>query len=321
MAHATTGIPPALSRALRREIEELADKIARARRGEAAGVHRARVASRRLREALPLVATIVDLDHGHLEREVRRITRALGGVREMDVARDLLQKTAQAADWRPSLVELIDRDCARIRHRREKAMAARIEPRVVDDLLSRLEALLTANEGGKAAKAAAAVAAARVRRRAAALRAALAAAGTLYSAEPLHAVRIAAKKLRYALEVAHAVTRVGVAPEIRLIKNVQTQLGTIHDLQVLQGRVQAVGSSPRLDRATSRQFAGIDQDLERRCRELHGRFLKSAPRVRALTDAMARDAALLFVRDRAGRMARMLPTRSGGLPAAAGGHR
>ena len=90
----------------------------------------------------------------------------------------------------------------------------------------------------------------------------------------------------------------------------------------MQGRVQAVASSSsKLDRATSRELAAIERGLETRCRELHARFLKSAPRVRALADALMRDAALFFVRQRTGRMARMLPTRSGALPAAAGGHR
>ncbi len=321
MTNANTGVSRALTRALRREIDGLAYEIARARRGEASGVHRARVASRRLREALPLIATMAAPDRDHLERTVRGVTRALGGVREMDVARELLQKIARADHWRPAVLALLDRDCARVRRRREKAMLAKIDPAAAGELSARLMAMVTSIEHAARGRTAAAAAASRVRQRAAALRRALAAAGTLYSAEPLHAVRIAAKKLRYALEIAHLITRVSVGREIRLIKTAQTQLGEIHDMQVLQARVQAVASGSNLDRAMSGQLAAIEEGLEKRCRGLHAKFLRSAPRVRAIADALMRDAVLLFVGPRSGRMARMFPMRPGAPLVAAGGHR
>src|SRR4029078_561600 len=87
MAHATTGIPGALARAMRRDADALALRLARRRRAAARGVHRARVASRRLREALPIASAIAHHDVRALERDMRRLTRALGGVREMDVGR------------------------------------------------------------------------------------------------------------------------------------------------------------------------------------------------------------------------------------------
>ena len=55
--------------------------------GDVTSVHRARVASRRLREVLPVLAEAAGsdaLDRGG--KQVRRITRALGPVRELDVA-------------------------------------------------------------------------------------------------------------------------------------------------------------------------------------------------------------------------------------------
>jgi CHAD domain-containing protein len=50
-------------------------------------VHQARVASRRLREALPVLRASVHQSRlGRVRRQVRRMTRALGPVRELDVA-------------------------------------------------------------------------------------------------------------------------------------------------------------------------------------------------------------------------------------------
>ena len=54
--------------------------------GDDRGVHQARVASRRLREAVPVLAA--GLKHskaGKASRKIRRLTRALGTVRELDV--------------------------------------------------------------------------------------------------------------------------------------------------------------------------------------------------------------------------------------------
>ena len=62
-----------------------------AQAGDEISVHQARVASRRLREALPVLGARADeqaLDRA--EKRVRRITRALGPVRELDVTLLLL---------------------------------------------------------------------------------------------------------------------------------------------------------------------------------------------------------------------------------------
>ena len=62
-----------------------------AARGETRAIHRARTASRRLRELLPIVdAAAPDAGARRLRREARRLTRALGPVRELDVAIDVL---------------------------------------------------------------------------------------------------------------------------------------------------------------------------------------------------------------------------------------
>ena len=59
---------------------------------------------------------------------------------------------------------------------------------------------------------------------------ALDAAGTLYAPERLHAVRIAAKKLRYGLELRATPRGLPVGSFAAALKRVQDVLGRLHDL-------------------------------------------------------------------------------------------
>ncbi len=70
------------------------------------------------------------------------------------------------------------------------------------------------------------------------------AAGHMYSPEQLHQVRIAAKKLRYAMELAFDAGVKSAAAPVRTVKRAQDTLGRLHDLQVLQAHVAAVQAEP-----------------------------------------------------------------------------
>ena len=83
------------------------------------------------------------------------------------------------------------------------------------------------------------VLAARLMRRAKDLGAALEDAGPLYVPERLHNVRIATKKLRYALEIARDAGVTAATPLVKLLKRHQERLGHLH-LEVL-GRDQIDG--------------------------------------------------------------------------------
>jgi CHAD domain-containing protein len=225
-------------RAVRRE---LADALG----GEAESVHRMRVASRRLREALP-VLTLAGTDRADmlgrrkLRRKVRRLTRALGGVREMDVALATLEEFRERS---PSLVTAIE--AVRALLERERA-ARRVE------MLRRLEAIDLRALGRKITTLVAAfdlvaddchrhlLLGARIGNRVDGLEAAVEAAGTMYAADRLHAVRIAAKKLRYALELARELARVPTLALTRRLKEMQDLLGRLHDLEVLAGHARGI---------------------------------------------------------------------------------
>ena len=74
-------------RLLRQRLLSLLDALPAAASGDVTSVHRARVASRRLREVLPVLAEAADSDAmDRAGKQVRRITQALGPIRELDVA-------------------------------------------------------------------------------------------------------------------------------------------------------------------------------------------------------------------------------------------
>src|SRR5262249_12253188 len=105
---ATTAMRTSLADVVRRQLRALLSHLPRARKGHVKDVHQARVASRRLREALPVAAVAApDLARPGLERDVRRLTRALGAVRELDVALEEFDRDLTAHRWAPLVVDRV----------------------------------------------------------------------------------------------------------------------------------------------------------------------------------------------------------------------
>ena len=261
-----------LTEAMAEQVRRFAHALGRARRGEPSGVHQARVASRRIREILPLVETweLSGEDETHRRRrrgkDVRRVAAALGAVRELDVTMGLLSEASIRHTWQPAVV-------AEVRAGLEADRASR-----VDDLLDALKKVgarsflrdLRRTTAGKAPHSTVLEQAMTNRRqsRAALLAATLQALGILYVPDRLHAVRLAAKKLRYSLETQRAVRRAAVARDIRTLTTMQEQLGELHDLQILQDRLR--GAPGQAHRAALRR---MNADIERECRALHARII------------------------------------------------
>jgi hypothetical protein len=102
----------------------------------------------------------------------------------------------------------------------------------------------------------------------------------IFAPGPLHAVRIALKKFRYALEVAERLGRFRLAGTMHRLKGLQDLLGELHDLQVLGALTRDVmAQSPASRRpALESLTSGIDGEI----RALHSRFVAERDGVVAL---------------------------------------
>jgi CHAD domain-containing protein len=295
--------PPPLVRLLERRTRALRRQLTAAIAGKDVGVHQARVASRRLREALPVLTE--GLQHtkvGKAQRKIRRLTQALGTVRELDVTLHLIDELGERPGVpRPALAEvraLVIED----RERRRTIMLHRLEGVDSVKLGRRLGAVRlalmhpTPGHGWRTALAL------RIAKRGRRLEKAIAEAGQIYAPEPLHQVRIAAKKLRYALEIADESGAAPCAATLRVIKRVQDALGRLHDLQILQHHIAAVGAAPRGRRSTpDAGLAVLARLIEDECRHLHGRYVSLLPALHEAVASARRDVPLrLTPRKRAG---------------------
>jgi len=310
MSHATTQVVRALCRALRRNADALARDFSRARRGDVGAVHRVRVATRRLRAALPLAVDAGRLNARDLARDLKRVTRALGEVREADVVRHLILDLAERQDWLPSMIARVERACVARRDERRTAMREKLSDLRGRALEKRVEVVADRLEADAPDARAVAVVYAAVRKRSRQLTIAIDGAGTVYGVEPLHAVRIATKKLRYAFEAADGVLDRADDRARRRLKRFQERLGHVHDLQMAQRYVRATQNDPDVTPGLSAQLAELDQALDVQCRQLHGQVLRERPAViKMLQDLSSAIEARLTPR-RVGRMARMRTRRT-----------
>jgi len=241
--------------------------------GDVIGVHQARVASRRLREALPVLAALTEgREVARAQRGVRHVTRLLGPVRELDVALGHLSDHLAAHHDLAAQGAVVKRWLEQTRVRRRDEMLAGLAEATLARLWRRVDALpALVTDEALARPEWRMVLARRLRKRADVLAREIERTGVLYDAHALHAVRIATKKLRYAVELAGEVRLGATAAALRSLKRQQELLGDVHDLEVLMGFADhAVAEIP-----TRVRVARLVGEWQRECRELHARYLRS----------------------------------------------
>lgn len=250
-------------------------------RGDHHGVHQARVATRRLREAVPVLTAGVKAGGktARAKRKIRRLTRALGTVRELDVTMHILDELARRPEIPRNALEDVRGHVIGERDERRKVMLERLEGVNSQKLSRRLHAVVAALAEGDA-NAWRLTLSARILKRAKRFSTAVHEAGHIYAPERLHQVRISAKKLRYALELAADGGVAAAQPLVSELKRTQDTLGRLHDLQVLQHHVAEVQTAPPIRRTGA--DGGLDaiaRALEAECRHLHGKYLATYPRL------------------------------------------
>jgi CHAD domain-containing protein len=276
---------PDLAALITRRHDVLRANVEGARDGKVDGVHQARVASRRLREVVPVLGHgLDDVKVKALRKDLRNLTRALGPVRELDVATGMIEAlTLDHADGdrlRATWLAQIKRQ----RHAPVRALHSALAARRRDRLDEELE-VFAAGRAASSDEAWRESLARRLTERAIGLRTRIARTGTLYRPEPLHDVRIATKQLRYVLEITAESGLMRLARPLRTLKAAQESLGKLHDLDVLFTLLYTVpGASP--GEPFQHAAAAVVTTLERQSRRLHARYLRTRgalERVTALT--------------------------------------
>jgi CHAD domain-containing protein len=259
--------------------------------GRTAGLHKTRVASRRIREALPIVgATAPPAKVKKLRRKMRALTRSLGPIRELDVELDILEDKSKTEGVPGRAIEMVRREVASRRQALRDELAGNAPVGDLKKLLKKLERVAEKGARGRGRGAREAkgkrqkadgdfealwrgVLAARLMRRAKAMALAIEGAGAVYIPERLHVVRISTKKLRYALEIARDAGVTAATPLIRVLRPHQERLGHLHDLQMLLKHVRETEASPGVGSRVNDLTAYADS-LDRECRRLHAFFVE-----------------------------------------------
>jgi CHAD domain-containing protein len=274
-----------LRTSLSKRRDALAKHLPNALTGDSHSVHQARVASRRLRETLPIVGA--DLDGAKdakgakkVRRRMRQLTRALGPVRELEVTLGMVAPDGGAdgekdptARGREHVAAMLRRDLEKARER----LTAEISGQKVEDWLGQMEAIEQAIDPVEAPTKWRSELAERLDTRAANLRKALDDAGVLFDSERLHQVRIALKRLRYALELAGELRVASTAAAVRDLKKVQDILGTLHDHDVLMEYTSSAAAQPGLTRVTRASLTALNSSFDRTRHELHAQFVAARP--------------------------------------------
>ncbi len=268
------------------DFSKLSDGVGR---NDAGTIHKARVASRRLQEFLP----VLDLDAGvaaRIGRRLRRVTRQLGAIREIDVLVQQLESLgveehSGAHSVRLAILEAYrDREkaCRRVATKSLDDDLARVDRQLhkISSRLEQLDQLPTTRPWVRVIEA-------RVVRRATKLRAALERAGVMYWPERLHKVRIAVKKLRYAVELSLDASLSGTKADALALKRSQDLLGRLHDLQTLIDYIRRLPVSIELSDSSSRHESdALFGSLENDCRRLHGRYVRGRSAMVAMCDRL-----------------------------------
>jgi len=279
------------SQLLKTRLRRLTRTFAGLDHGDIVALHRARVASRRLRGLLPLL----ELDRRRarrLGRRLRKITSRLGVVRELDVLLLLIDELhVSRRPHRPALGRIAV-SVGKARTQARKRLVRRLPMDELQKVARRLgdvvdELREMEKDGPAVARAWRWAVDASLVARASRVRNAMITAGAVYLPERLHGVRLAVKKLRYAMELAAEIAGTS-DPDLLVLRRTQETLGGMHDRQVLIDYVrQEQASLTPPDLTMWRNLDALVVALEDDCRRLHARYMRLRSDLEAIADKLS----------------------------------
>ena len=273
---------------LRERIRAVFRRMPHALAGDEEALHQMRIAARRLRVALPLLARKPEGRRVRRSlRVLRQVTRSAGASRDLDVGVALLAERRDAAatpEW-----ALLRRRMRAARARSRTRMAEALLDLEIAALRRHLRAVLAMRAGGLF------LVLRRLRETRAALGAevlaSIATLGETFDAKALHALRIRVRRLRYLGELADAFRGQVSAAPVEL-KEMQDHLGLIQDAFVLSAWFdrQARAAQTRGQQDLAREARAHKAFFVEASRAHHRAFLAQSPAdaVRRALAAMAR---------------------------------
>ena len=272
---------------LLRQVENFLALLPTVRDGDSAAIHDGRVATRRMRELVPLVtAGLMASDAEHLDRTLRKATRRLGRARDMSVMLETLSALEPAAPTAAGEIGRLRLEWQEERDRRVRRAIKSLERMEIESTLRELHSLLAHDKPAliglrrrmSAAPRWEATLGAQLRERAGDVAAAIDRAGGVAFPRRLHGARVSLKKLRYAMEIATATGQANFEHELRSMRKAQELLGRLHDHDVLADAL-------RNARLGAQRLLPL---IELQRRRLHSRYVR---RRAALLEACKRAAA------------------------------
>lgn len=247
----------------------------------AEAIHQLRVATRRLRA---LVEVLGEWAPGHepTRRQLRRVTRKAGPLREADVnAENLLRlQRSPSSLVEAAALEYISLQISSQRHVERRVTRQVLKKISTEKLVKSLAALLEDLVERLAVSDLAAVGWQVLKAKLGQLAESLEVARASRSGEDLHEVRICIKRLRYAVELLKPLFKQNFKKIHGELKQLQEHLGTHHDLYVLYGLIR--GERDRLreqgHRVLVMGMAGPLHHLAAAQRELTDAFFEDSER-------------------------------------------
>ena len=266
---------------LRNQAKTIIGALPRLHDGDIEAVHDARVASRRIREVLPLTGDwypqgVIDDFAGTF----KRIGRNLGRVRDADARIALLAYLETRIPPAAAPLLALQREQERDRLRLLRKLIKRFERREVARVLDKIAAGPVRNWWPWATSGSRWPGELRgaTAERAAATREAVEHATGVYFPNRSHQTRIALKKFRYALEIACATGgSAAMRDALRHLKKAQDVLGDLHDRHVLVDDLPKE-ATPELD-INATHLRLVTEVVGAECRDLYARFLRRRPQL------------------------------------------
>jgi CHAD domain-containing protein len=249
--------------------------------GRPESVHDARVATRRIRELLPLLAEHQRAADG-MPRRFRRMGRALGSVRNADVNVDMLASLESRVPHAAPALVVLRQEHERVRLQVMRQLIKTFEKLDVERMVRTLAR--TSTHSGLAGW--------RLHSRITwqgALRATLDTRGRacveavrhatgVYFPNRVHRARIAIKKLRYALEIAEDTGHHRGNDALADLKRTQDVLGELHDRQALLDEFAALDPAQQPP-GSADQLRLVAQVVAAEIRALHAAYLTQRGRI------------------------------------------